>query len=151
MTRTTAHIAPFALALTLCFTAFGDAQALGKVSRNCNPVLSQESITVDWCGDMRLGACGYARYWLYAYSSHFRYDAPTASYILLHTRYSGWAWGELLNIWRAHAGDWPEYLVGGIWGQHWWQDPNTGIVSSLGDTIVTDCNITDWGLQHQIY
>lgn len=139
------------LTLALWLAAFGDANALGMVSRNCNPVLAQESITVDWCGDMSLGACGFARYWLYARSSHFQYNSTTAQYVLLHTINSGWAWGELLNIWRARAGDWPEYLNGGVWGQHWWYDPKTGKVSSLGETIVTDCNITQWGLEHQIY
>lgn len=139
-----------ALILAASFYSQSDAYALGKVSRNCNPLGAQESITTDYCGDMAYGICGNARYWLYARSHHFDYNSSTAMYVLLHSRDSGWAWGELLNAWRARAGDWFEILSGGVWGEHWWYDPNVGIVSFLGDTIVQDCNATQWGLEHQL-
>lgn len=133
------------LALAIGLTGFGNAYALGSVSRNCNaPLYVQESMTKDY-----LGGWGGGRYWLYARSNHFIRDSATGVYSFVHfvDNPVGWQWGGPSNFWRAYAGHTTELLSGGVWGQHWYADPATQIVYAIADSIAENCNLASWGTE----
>jgi len=105
--------------------------AIGKVSRSCAPAGAQESITVDWT---------FTPHQFWTASSHYKDGA------FLHTtntvNNSG-AIGGWENTWRSYAGHFAsEFWYGAVIGYHY---KRLGLVSFLGNTVATDCNLTQWG------
>lgn len=124
------------LVLLLCSLLNVNSFALGTVSRSCAGAGAQESISVDW---------GFKNYLLWTASEHYRNS------VKLHTINTvkvdangnpitdGW---EL--TWRSYAGHLgSEFWYGVVVGHHYKNE--AGIVSFLGNSIATDCNLGEWG------
>jgi len=104
---------------------------IGKVSRSCAPFGAQESITVDWT---------FTPHQFWTASSHYKDGA------FLHTTNTvnnAGAIGGWENTWRSYAGHFgSEFWYGTVIGYHY---KRLGLVSFLGNTVATDCNLTQWG------
>lgn len=106
-----------------------NAFSLGKVSRSCAPATAQESISVDW---------GFVSHSLWTASSHYRNGAFLHT---INTRVDGGnGWKD---TWRSRAGHWGEPWYGRVIGYHYKRQG--GIISFMGNSYATDCNLSQWG------
>jgi hypothetical protein len=109
-----------------------NASALGIVSRSCLPAGAQESITVDW---------GFNYYWLWTASSHYRNGAWLHN---VNTTSNAGSTGGWEYTWRSYAGHLgTEYWYGQVTGYHY--KKIGGVVSFMGNSWATDCNLSQWG------
>lgn len=106
--------------------------AVGKVSRSCAPFGAQESITVDWT---------FTPHQLWTASSHYRNGS------FLHntnTTVSSGNIGGWQTTWRSYAGHFAsEFWYGVVIGHHY---RRSGFVYFLGNTVASDCNLSQWGV-----
>lgn len=102
-----------------------DAHALGGVSRACQPLGANESITVDWV---------YNNNWMYTFSYHYNYG------YYQHALQDGWTYG-----WRSYAGHFFEYWDSPyVVGYHYYWTQKLGTVY-MGYSTAWDCNVWNWG------
>jgi len=128
--RGAAALAPGLIALAIAWSASPAAHALGIVSRSCAPVGAQESVTVDW---------HFRPHYLWTTSTHYRNG------VFLHTAGAADEGGPAWHLgWRAYAGHFgSDFWYGRVIGRHYAY--RAGMVSFLGTSQATDCNLDQWG------
>jgi hypothetical protein len=108
--------------------------SLGIVSRSCAPFGAQDSITVDW---------GFTPYLLWTASQHFRNGAFLHT---VNTTSNAGSTGGWEYTWRSYAGHFgTEFYYGTVIGHHYKR--NGGLVSFMGNSHATDCNLSEWGTE----
>ncbi|MCU7937527.1 MAG: hypothetical protein KZQ99_22165 [Candidatus Thiodiazotropha sp. (ex Dulcina madagascariensis)] len=125
----------FIISMLLGLTTLASTQnafsAPGKVSRSCAPFGAQESVTVDWT---------FQPHSLWTASQHFK----NGSFLhTINTTSNSSSTGGWEYTWRSYAGHFgTEFWYGAVIGHHY---KRNGLVSFLGNTSATDCNLSEWG------